>query len=125
MAELLIKAQDAIHPDPIKDLRGCYKKGDVGVIMPDGWRWGKEELNKDKFYILKVPDKTPEELEFLTEADEIVVGTRYIAEVPELGISISGPDETGVAAACENMACLLYTSPSPRDLSTSRMPSSA
>ena len=25
----------------------------------------------------------------------------------------------------ENMACLLYTSPSPRDLSTSRMPSSA
>ena len=25
----------------------------------------------------------------------------------------------------ENMVCLLYTSPSPRDLSTSRMPSSA
>ena len=25
----------------------------------------------------------------------------------------------------ENMSCLLYTSPSPRDLSTSRMPSSA
>ena len=25
----------------------------------------------------------------------------------------------------QNMACLLYTSPSPRDLSTSRMPSSA
>ena len=25
----------------------------------------------------------------------------------------------------ENMFCLLYTSPSPRDLSTSRMPSSA
>ena len=26
---------------------------------------------------------------------------------------------------CEGMVCLLYTSPSPRDLSTSRMPSSA
>ena len=25
----------------------------------------------------------------------------------------------------ENLTCLLYTSPSPRDLSTSRMPSSA
>ena len=29
------------------------------------------------------------------------------------------------ALAGEHMACLLYTSPSPRDLSTSRMPSSA
>ena len=28
-------------------------------------------------------------------------------------------------AACQVMVCLLYTSPSPRDLSTSRMPSSA
>ena len=31
-------------------------------------------------------------------------------------------EETGVAL---NWVCLLYTSPSPRDLSTSRMPSSA
>ena len=29
------------------------------------------------------------------------------------------------AEAKRNKACLLYTSPSPRDLSTSRMPSSA
>ena len=29
------------------------------------------------------------------------------------------------AEMLEDMACLLYTSPSPRDLSTSRMPSSA
>ena len=27
--------------------------------------------------------------------------------------------------ACDHSGCLLYTSPSPRDLSTSRMPSSA
>ena len=32
---------------------------------------------------------------------------------------------TGVLAKSELKACLLYTSPSPRDLSTSRMPSSA
>ena len=30
-----------------------------------------------------------------------------------------------VSAARDAMHCLLYTSPSPRDLSTSRMPSSA
>ena len=39
------------------------------------------------------------------------------------------PDEAARAAAhvatCADCTCLLYTSPSPRDLSTSRMPSSA
>ena len=33
--------------------------------------------------------------------------------------------ETGSCPGIENYSCLLYTSPSPRDLSTSRMPSSA
>ena len=33
--------------------------------------------------------------------------------------------ERGVAVVVVNTTCLLYTSPSPRDLSTSRMPSSA
>ena len=38
----------------------------------------------------------------------------------------AGLDTTkGVGKAVEMMYCLLYTSPSPRDLSTSRMPSSA
>ena len=32
---------------------------------------------------------------------------------------------TGTIFACHYRGCLLYTSPSPRDLSTSRMPSSA
>ena len=36
---------------------------------------------------------------------------------------VSGPDETGKIIVYNS--CLLYTSPSPRDLSTSRMPSSA
>ena len=35
-------------------------------------------------------------------------------------VSILGPNGAG-----KSTACLLYTSPSPRDLSTSRMPSSA
>ena len=34
-------------------------------------------------------------------------------------------DALGVPVKWTNFACLLYTSPSPRDLSTSRMPSSA
>ena len=31
----------------------------------------------------------------------------------------------GIPCEADNKGCLLYTSPSPRDLSTSRMPSSA
>ena len=44
-------------------------------------------------------------------------GTRQVALTPE--------GERLATAATEAMTCLLYTSPSPRDLSTSRMPSSA
>ena len=36
---------------------------------------------------------------------------------------LEGLAKTGIST--ENIPCLLYTSPSPRDLSTSRMPSSA
>ena len=53
---------------------------------------------------------------FLTALDSMTV-----LELNELVKSIE--EKFGVSAAA--MACLLYTSPSPRDLSTSRMPSSA
>ena len=47
-------------------------------------------------------------------------------KLDELGIEYEFPiAETGVLASIGNGDCLLYTSPSPRDLSTSRMPSSA
>ena len=36
-----------------------------------------------------------------------------------------GPDAPGAEAAARDLACLLYTSPSPRDGLLSRMPSSA
>ena len=39
-----------------------------------------------------------------------------------MGIPV--PKEYG-GQGCDTLTCLLYTSPSPRDLSTSRMPSSA
>ena len=48
----------------------------------------------------------------LQMGDEPQAGKYYL-------LSVSDPTET------ELKACLLYTSPSPRDLSTSRMPSSA
>lgn len=55
MAELLILARDRIR---------C-KKGEVAVAFPDGHSWGKEELNKDKFYIMRVSDMKLEEAKAL------------------------------------------------------------
>ena len=43
-------------------------------------------------------------------------------QVAAIPAQIAGKDILGVA---QTGSCLLYTSPSPRDLSTSRMPSSA
>ena len=44
-----------------------------------------------------------------------------LAEMSNAGV----PVPPGFTISTEACACLLYTSPSPRDLSTSRMPSSA
>lgn len=54
MAELLIKAVDATHADPEKDVRGCYKRGDIVLAMPDGHEWGAKE-GLPTFVIVKVP----------------------------------------------------------------------
>ena len=43
----------------------------------------------------------------------------------QLGCQILGAEIAGAESREYGRACLLYTSPSPRDLSTSRMPSSA
>lgn len=54
MAEFLIKEVNASHPDQEKDARGCYKRGDIVVAMPDGHQWGLEE-RLPKFVVVKVP----------------------------------------------------------------------
>ena len=70
-------------------------------------------------------DRTPEELivERAGDADIVLtnkapLSARTIAQLPKLKF-------IGVTATGYNMVCLLYTSPSPRDPKTSRMPSSA
>jgi parallel beta-helix repeat protein len=69
MAELLIRVFDTHHADPVKDRRGCYKRGNVVVAMSDGQRWGREELRPRNFYRLRVPDLPPEEADLLTHPE--------------------------------------------------------
>lgn len=63
MAELLIKATNAFNADPIKDRRGCYKRGDPVIAFRDGWSWGRLETiptfwrirvtNTDRFHVIQ------------------------------------------------------------------------
>jgi len=100
MVELLIRANDVTHRDEIKELRGCYKKGYVVVIKPAGHRWGKEELNKEKFYILRVKDAESEDLAHLLNPHEIVIGSRYHATLDRLGVFVSSPDKDTAQTEC-------------------------
>ena len=62
MAEILIKAVDATHADPIKDQRGCYKRGMPVCVMPDGHTWGAAE-RLPAFVVLKLPGITVERVQ--------------------------------------------------------------
>ncbi len=66
MAELLVKAVSATHPDATKDARGCYKAGDVVGVAPNGWAWGAKELlppaQGGKFVIIKITDVTRQQV---------------------------------------------------------------
>ena len=55
--------------------------------------------------------------------NELFGGSR-IDEITS-AIKLAEADVVGIQEDCSSKSCLLYTSPSPRDLSTSRMPSSA
>ena len=61
-----------------------------------------------------------------------LLGDIVFAELPEKGSNVNKDATAGVVESTKAasdvytpISCLLYTSPSPRDLSTSRMPSSA
>lgn len=36
MCEIIVKAIDVTNPDPVRDRRGCYKKGYPVAVYPDG-----------------------------------------------------------------------------------------
>ena len=52
-------------------------------------------------------------------------GDHHLGKYNGLGGKVEPDEEVVAGMRREIMDCLLYTSPSPRDLSTSRMPSSA
>jgi len=102
MAEFLVKAVDSTNRDPIKDQRGCYKRGDVVVVMPDGHKWGKEE-GLPKFAIIKIPGLSVKDAKEYT-ASEYPLGDltkkpirrrRYRVPLDDLSAAIKSELDTG------------------------------
>ena len=73
MCEILVKAIDAVHIDPVKDQRGCYKRGYPVVVMDDGHPWGFEE-RLPKFVVIKIPLIPKEKVQKYIEQWRIFVG---------------------------------------------------
>lgn len=65
MAEILLRVVDKTNDDKQLDAQ-CSKRGDVIVVMPDGWAWGREELKSDVWRIVKLPGVDPDSLRDLT-----------------------------------------------------------
>lgn len=55
MCEALIRVVDKTNADPYFDAQ-CTKRGDVIVVVPDGWSWGHEELINSDWRVLKLPN---------------------------------------------------------------------
>ena len=89
--------------------------------LPKGEQWkvlspSEDDLDKDAKKALKKARETEmEDNPVLYERlDEIIEEAAFVEETQTEAVFVAQVDD-----------CLLYTSPSPRDLSTSRMPSSA
>ena len=56
-----------------------------------------------------------------------VVDVEFDGAIPDIlnALEVDNNGQRLVLEVAQHLGCLLYTSPSPRDLSTSRMPSSA
>ena len=88
--------------------------------------------SKDGYLVAQIDDQCTRGLEASTTLQANINLQPFVVEDPNSSRVIKDPTtgtwvdtETGEPADGNINGCLLYTSPSPRDLSTSRMPSSA
>lgn len=63
-SELLLRVVDKINPDCHYMDAACHKAGDVIVIVPANWQWGKAEISNQEWVILYV-DGPQEQLQQL------------------------------------------------------------
>lgn len=78
--ELLIMAVDKFNPDSVINQSGCYKKGDIVCIRPEGSEWGAKE-SLPMFLVVKA-DLTEQEIEeFVKLEKETILNTDGETEI--------------------------------------------
>ena len=70
-------------------------------------------------------DRHPDSIRLTIAAHKVLEGTQLGDSIAVNGVCLTVTDLTDSTFSADVMHCLLYTSPSPRDGATSRMPSSA
>ena len=114
-------------------INGCnfsVKKGDIACIVgPNGA--GKSTAMKAMLGLLNLKSGEVKiggkDISKLSPQDRVKEGISFVPQTKNVfsGMSVEENLEMGAFLLSNEITCLLYTSPSPRDLSTSRMPSSA
>ena len=114
-------AENEIDADLIRELDDVYAPHDQSLVVANG---GKSE----KRFIDAIQDGLRQSME---RYDDLVIMGQDIADyggvfkVTEGFLDQFGKERVRNTPICESAICLLYTSPSPRDATLSRMPSSA
>ena len=104
-----------------RKIRNLTLKGDFSPVT-------KADEDIEKFIRSKIFEKYPSHKIIGEELDDFIGSenvTWYIDPIDGTRSFVAGKHDFGTLIALVINDCLLYTSPSPRDLSTSRMPSSA
>jgi len=97
MARFLIKAEDSTNADEAVDKRGCYKRGDIVVVMPDDHIWGGAE-GLPTFLHIDVPSVSVEDAEYLRQSEEETakeLTTAALRQIPKLFHAVMRHAERG------------------------------
>ena len=108
MALFLIKDRDAVHADPEKDRRGCYKAGDIVEVLDDSKHDGDLVANPiaAPFYLVHISGLTKEQaLRFMESRMHAVscrecTGTGFV-EDPETHAQVFCPRCQGMGLVNE------------------------
>lgn len=73
MAEILFYTRNNTHEDPVKDRRGCYKRGMAIIVCRDKWDWSEAERGP-AYKIVKCPSSKIEDFIYLL-APQLDVGS--------------------------------------------------
>jgi hypothetical protein len=105
VAELLIKAQEPWNNDDPKAPTTRTRKGDVIVVRPDGWEWGKEEC-LPRFIVVKTKETYEEAKKYeesLTKTVEKEVDSKMVEEQELVAVRKYNIDVSAVDAVADEV----------------------